>query len=647
MSPLATRSLVAVAALTGLAAAFTAGAALTQEQAGSGGSGEDGGTADTLPVAFAGSDLSLASSCADLLDWYVDRGVDRVGPWGWDYPYYYGDMIMNDSVAGAPLASNTESRSAAPLPATSRVTNDGSGTNVQEAGVDEPDIVKTDGRTLFRVQDGNLVTYDLTGADVVRLGSADLNVRGAEILLAGDTVVAIAAEAPPSSENVGASTGTTRVLVFDVSDRAAPALKHTYVYDTDLVTARLHGGTVRLVLQAGLPDLDFVTPGRGDRMDEGEATRENQRVVRDSTIEDWLPTVTADDGAPQQLLDCEDVALPSDGDSLGTIAVVGFDADEPEAPSVSGLAVDTDLAYASVSKLYLATSPYAQSRVDWICLECPLERIAPRWFPGGDDGTSNVYAFDLDGLDTTYAASGEVDGLIRDRWAMDEYDGVLRLAVGPTARTGNFNSILTLPQEGNDLVETGRLDKLGVNEEIRSVRWFDSLAILVTFQQVDPLYAIDLTDHARPTLMGKLKIPGFSGYLHPLGAHRLIGLGEGPGAQGMWGAQAGLFNVTDLTAPRQLDVVSYASGSHANAVDDPRQLTWLPEKRVVLSVVTTWGKVGGATGYVSVLQLGDGELSNRMVEVEYGDEVAAVRLVPLPDGRVVLVTGDDAEFFDF
>ena len=62
--------------------------------------------------------------------------------------------------------------------------------------------------------------------------------------------------------------------------------------------------------------------------------------------------------------------------------------------------------------------------------------------------------------------------------------------------TGNFNSILTLRQEGNDLVETGRLDKLGVNEEIQAVRWFDSLAIVVTFRQVDPLYAIDLSDQS-------------------------------------------------------------------------------------------------------------------------------------------------------
>ena len=145
--------------------------------------------------------------------------------------------------------------------------------------------------------------------------------------------------------------------------------------------------------------------------------------------------------------------------------------------------------------------------------------------------------------------------------------------------------------------------------------------------------------------MGKLKVPGFSAYLHPLGQHRLLGLGEGPADNGQWGAQAGLFNVTDLTNPTQLDVLSYGPGSQALATQDPRQLTWLPDGRTVLSVVADWGN-GGQTGYVSVLTLGDGDLANRMVPVEYGAEVTDVRLVPLPDGRVVLVTGDDADFFD-
>ena len=119
-----------------------------------------------------------------------------------------------------------------------------------------------------------------------------------------------------------------------------------------------------------------------------------------------------------------------------------------------------------------------------------------------------------------------------DRWAMDEYDGVLRLALGPTQATGNFNSVVTLERLGDELVEIGRVDKLGVDEQIESVRWFEALAIVVTFRQVDPLYAIDLSDQDDPRLMGHLKIPGFSEYLHPLGERRLVGIGQGPSGKG-------------------------------------------------------------------------------------------------------------------
>jgi hypothetical protein len=364
------------------------------------------------------------------------------------------------------------------------------------------------------------------------------------------------------------------------------------------------------------------------------------------------------------------VAIPDDGTSLGTIAVVGFDAPAPDAPSVSGLAVDTDLAYASVDQLYLATSPTYDGIIGG-CFDCvepfamPESRgLLPGWLTGrggvdccdpipaprGDhDDASHLYAFDLAGIDTTFAASGQVDGVIRDRWSMDAVgsgdEAVLRVAVGPNASTGNFNSIVTFRQDGNDLAESGRLDDLGIGEEIESVRWFDTLAIVVTFRQVDPLYAVDLTDPDQPVLMGSLKIPGYSAYLHPLGQHRLLGLGQLQGSNGRWGAQAGLFNVTDLTHPQQLDVVEFGPDSQALAAQDPRQLTWLPDGRTVLTVVADYGKRGNI-GYVSVLTVGEGELANRMVPVEYGDEINAVRLVPLADGRVVLVTGDDASFFD-
>ena len=660
-----TRSLVTVGALTGLGAAFLAGTSYDGSADGAadpwrGGAGPSG--SDASPAAYTGSDLSLADSCDDLLAWYVERGVDRVGPFGWDsgydYPYYSlvdENMAMDSPAALSAGSAERSTKGALPLPTTVRSTNGETGTNVQETGVDEPDTVKTDGRTLFRVEGSNLVTYDVTGDEVARLGSADLpGLADAEILLSRDTVVAIAHRGGDG----GADKASTEVVTLDVSDPAAPEVTHTVDYDTGLVTARLHDGVVRVVLQAGLPDLDFASPDK--HTTEWEADRTNQDLVRSSTIEDWLPSVSTDGGPAEQLLDCDEVAIPEDGSTLGTIAVVGFDAPAPQAPSVAGLAVDTELAYASTDQLYLATSAWSGGDVIR-CFDCfepmPLpdsgSGLVPRWFPGGsgsggsyaDDGTSHLYAFDLDGIDTDFAASGEVDGVIRDRWSMDAYDGVLRVAVGPSTRTGDFNSIVTYRQEGNDLVETGRLDELGVGEDIESVRWFDTLAIVVTFRQVDPLYAIDLTDADSPRLMGELKIPGFSAYLHPLGEHRLLGLGEGPADNGQWGAQAGLFNVTDLTNPTQVDVVSYGSGTQALATQDPRQLTWLPDGRTVLSVIADYGKAG-QTGYVSVLTLGDGDLANRMVPVEYGAEVTDVRLVPLPDGRVVLVTGDNASFFD-
>ena len=270
------------------------------------------------------------------------------------------------------------------------------------------------------------------------------------------------------------------------------------------------------------------------------------------------------------------------------------------------------------------------------CIDCG--------FGGMPTGTTPLFAFALDGADTTYVASGEVEGTIADRWSMDAVGGSLRVAVGPSSETGNFNSVLTLREEGSDLVEDGRVDDLGVDEQIKSVRWFDDLAIVVTFRQTDPLYAIDLTDPADPRLLGELKIPGFSEYLHPLGEQRLIGMGQDASLDGMTrGAQAALFDVTDLTNPRQIDVVRYDRDTYAGAGADPRQFTWLPEQRVALTVVSQGWE--GTTGWVSVLSLDDGSMTNRMVEVEHGSDVADVRLVPLASGKVALVTGEDVSFF--
>jgi hypothetical protein len=467
-----------------------------------------------------------------------------------------------------------------------------------------------------------LTTYDVSGAAPQRLATLTLDgIRDAEILLSGETVVAM-----------GTGTGDvrTRVVTVSLADPSAPTVVGTRDLDSDLTAARLHGDVVRLVLRTGLPELDFVLPGRrGERT----ALEANRAVVRASTLEDWLPGI---DG--ETAVACEDVALPTDADSpLGTTTVLALRPAEAAAPTATAVATDAATSYFSADRFYLAAG--APSFGVWDC----IDRCLPPSF--GGDGSTLLYAFALDGTETSYVASGEVEGAIRDRWAMDFADGALRVAVGPSNLTGNFSSVVTLREDGSSLVEIGRVDKLGVNEEIKAVRWFDDLALVVTFRQLDPLYAVDLTDPAAPRLMGELKVPGFSEYLHPLGGMRMIGVGQDASADGLTrGAQAALFDVTDLTSPRRLVTVTYPAGSQTGAGIDPRQFTWLPDKRTALTVVTQgWP---GRTGWVSVLTLADGRMTNRMVEVEYGDEVAQVRLVPLASGRVVLVTGDDVSFFE-
>ena len=637
------RPLLTAGVVTGLAGAFVAGTLID----GGTGPGRPGGPeAAPSHVAFQ-ADLEPARSCEDLLAAYVERGSDLVGAWGWggspNNPYDVDRFSASLSDLDSGLARSEVAKSQAEgRPDTDRQVGSDTGTNVQEASVDEPDTVKTDGTILVTVRDEDLVVYDVSGSSTDKLSSIELTgIEDAEILLAGDTVVAIGAddEAPDgprerySPEYV--APGGTRVLTVSLTDPAAPAIERDVTYDAGLLSARQHGTTVRLVLESGLPDLGFVEPGGGTS--DSEALKKNRKRVTDSKIEDWLPTITADDKT-RQLLDCTNVAIPSDDLLLDTTSVVGFDAGKPAKVDAIGLAGRIGIAYESADHLLLATRSGPALSCDGFCVGSG-SRVAQE-----PSGSSYLFDFALDGNRATHVASGEVEGAIRDRWSVDEADGVLRLAVGPTSETGNFNSIVTLQRDGRELVERGRLDQLGPREEIKSMRWFDDLAVMVTFRRVDPLYAVDLTDTAKPKLLGKLKIPGYSSYLHPLGSWRMVGVGVGPDGKGGTGAQIGLFDVRDVTKVRRLDVHSYGRGFKARAGTDPRAFTWLPGERTVITVLER--STGRRSGYVSMLKIVDGQLRQRLIQVEYGDDVDLVRAVPMPDGRVVLVTGDKAQFLE-
>ncbi len=612
-----------VAAVTSLAAAVGVGYAIGHGP----GSGAGNLPPTAPPISLANADLSIATSCDDLLDSYVERALEQVGPYGWG-----SGLVMFDSMGGAEASSPSASAGTARSTVkTSRSVSNESGTNVQELGVDESDVVKVAGSLLLRMREGVLLAYDVSGDEPRLLSSTRLDDArgngwvgdpGGELVFVDGRAVVL------GSSSDGRSTTITTV---DLSDPTSPSVVDATTIQGRASAVRLHDDVVRVVIQNGLPELDFSYPD--GTFGQIRARMRNRALVRETTLSDWLPTSAGD-----PVVDCADVAIPDDEEiGLGTTTVLAFDPASPTTRTSTAVATDSDTSYFSTDRFYLAAGGPQWGFWD-DCIDCGRGITAP-------SGTTPIFAFALDGPDATFVASGEVEGTIADRWSMDAVGGSLRVAVGPSSETGNFNSVLTLREEGSALVEDGRVDDLGVDEQIKSVRWFDDLAIVVTFRQTDPLYAIDLTDPAAPRLLGELKIPGFSEYLHPLGEHRLIGVGQDASAQGMTrGAQAALFDVTDLTHPRQLDVVRYPKDSQAGAGTDPRQFTWLPEQRVALTVVSQgWT---GTTGWVSVLSLDDGSMTNRMVEVEHGSDVADVRLVPLSSGKVALVTGEDVSFFD-
>jgi uncharacterized secreted protein with C-terminal beta-propeller domain len=147
-----------------------------------------------------------------------------------------------------------------------------------------------------------------------------------------------------------------------------------------------------------------------------------------------------------------------------------------------------------------------------------------------------------------------------------------------------------MEERENGLIQVGRLNGLGIGERIYAVRYFGDLATVVTFRQTDPLYVVDLAEPTKPALLGELKIPGFSTYLHPVGDDLLLGVGQDADAQGqVTGMQVSLFDVSDRSKPTQVDRLSLGQG-WTPAGDDSRAFGYDPERRLALLPVSIWDR---------------------------------------------------------
>lgn len=627
--------------ITTFAVGATAGAVATAVlTTGMLGAGSDragaAGSVFRVPTAAA-DELPAFDDCEQLRQWYVDRALPQVGPYGLGGGPVLPMALAERSVAAPSVAGDTTGSTAG------AVDSSGTGTNTQETDVDESDVAKTDGSVVVRVSGAQLVVTDVTDGRPRELSRTTLPgppLEAPELLLRDETVLVVGDERmsyPSVGDPVPDRTflpvrpvdTRTHVLSVDLSDPASPRFTGHQAIDGGAISTREYAdGTVRVVVTTGYPPLDFVQPNR-DRTPR-QATRLNQEIVRTAPVSAWLPGIRSDGRGERPLVDCSDVRHPKQASGFGTISVLTFPFDDPSSPTATALTAAGDLVYSSATRLYVATTTGGPA-------PAPVDTGgSPAQVP-----TTHVHAFALVGDRTTYTASGSFRGTVEDRWSLSEHNGRLRVAAHLGGRS---NGVLVLAERNGRLEETGRVDGLGRDETIQSVRWFGDLAIVVTFRQTDPVYTVDLSHPDRPRVVGALKIPGFSSYLHPVGDDLLVGLGHDASATGSdLGAQAASFDLRDLAHVRRADTYGFGPMTDVSAGWDPRTFTYLPDRRTLVTPVMDWS--ANRSRFVALHVGTDGSLTQTDSWVTRRYAGVDVRTLPLGGGRIALV-GDVVRVVD-
>ena len=543
------------------------------------------------PGPLAAPSLVAFDACDSFLDYVKANAIERVGPYGLDDPFHgwWG---------GRAVAEDGADQAAAEPSSNGRAQNF-SETNVQVEGVDEPDIVKTDGKRIVLLSEGMLIVADVTEDEPRVTGRLHLGSRSVQSLFLSEDRVLLfgslwTAYHPLASSDAAFApqyqSPSMELVEVDIS--AEPEIVRSITIDGQFISGRMVGDTVRLVSSSGPVGLEWSFPeGTGLRAEQ-QAIEENKEIIRRSTPDNWIPYYIVSDASGRTtdqgtLFDCNRASHPEDFAGLDMLSVVTIDLGEGlEVIDSTGLLANGNTVYASAESLYVAT----QNWETW------------RW---GREGfaedqpqtvTTDIHKFDIsDPSVTTYLSTGTVEGYLLNQFAMDEHNGHLRVAstTSPSWWGSGFESeslvtVLADLGEGR-LSQVGVVDGLGKTEQIYSVRFMGDMAYVVTFRQTDPLYTLDLSDPSAPEVLGELKILGYSAYLHPVGDGLLLGIGQDATETGqIQGTQVSLYDVSDPANPTRLDQITLSEGSSSQVEYDHHAFLYWEPTGLAMVPVQQW-----------------------------------------------------------
>lgn len=513
--------------------------------------------------------------------------------------YRTADIMFDSAVREESLKSNEAVNS--PAAADQSISGNGtasagqadySTTNVQVQGVDEADVVKTDGQYIYQVNNDRIVVAKAYPADKMSIMSildfTGDNFTPQEMYIAGDLLVAIGSyyedidekkvNEPQVEDRMYikphySQKNSVKAIVCDISDKTNIKKVREVEIEGSYVSSRMIGSVLYMISNhypniyyAYDSNMEIQTPSYRDSKVSGEYVK----------------------------IECPQIRYFPDSVESNYMIVAALDIKEDEKANIQTYLGSGENIYVSNENLYVAVTNYNNEVVPYNnkVISPQMDIISPDQVYN-DNRRTEVYKFSLNGSKITYLSKGLVPGLILNQFSMDESKGYFRIAtttgsVWGTGENVSGNNLYILDDTMNIC---GKIEDIAKGEEIYSVRFMGDRGYIVTFKTVDPLFVIDLKDPTKPEILGALKIPGYSDYLHPYDENHIIGFGkdtiETSGGGFYMGMKLALFDVSDVRNPIQkFSEVIGDRGTDSELLRNHKALLFSKEKNLLAFPVT-------------------------------------------------------------
>lgn len=519
---------------------------------------------------------------------------------------FLNEITINDSVDESTSEKTESSR-------------DYSTTNVQVEGVDEADIVKTDGDYIYYISSKKVIIVNAKDSSNLKIESeieyekekfypnelyiyenklvviGEKNNNNYEELVAVETIY-------PTGKN------SSIAKVYNVENKNKPQLEREIEVQGNYLTSRMINDNLYFITNQYL--YSFLTKDKEiGEIDENEF----KPAYRDTVISE-----------EEKYIEYSDIYYFPESEDTSYLNIVGFNInDNKEANIDTYLGAGTEI-YSSQNNLYITRVKYE------------YEDTKTHGYYNNYDVNTYIYKFKLEDSRATYINAGSVPGKVLNQFSMDEKDGYFRIATTNSSNWSSETNTNNLYVLNENLEIVGKIEDLAKGEKIYSVRFMQNRAYMVTFVETDPLFVIDLSEPTNPMVLGELKIPGYSKYLHPYDENHIIGFGEKTktnedGGVVTDGMKMALFDVTNPNKPQELYSVDIGDqGTYSELLYNHKALLFSKEKNIIAFPInikeeeddTTKLKFQGAVVYGLDLENGftlKGQIAHMQITDEYND----------------------------